>query len=107
MKAYYVYILLCNNKSYYTGYTTDIKRRYQEHCDGSIKCKYTRSFPPVEIAACWKIESDNSSPALKLERLIKKLPKSIEIKLIDNTEYIHTVLEEDGGPKLNISYFKP
>lgn len=70
---YWIYILLCSNGSYYTGYTTDLVRRYQEHCEGSAKCKYTRSFPPINIAQSWCV--DDKSEALKIECYIKKLTK--------------------------------
>ena len=35
---YFIYILECSNGSYYTGYTTDMERRYQEHLDGTADC---------------------------------------------------------------------
>ena len=73
MKAYYVYMLECSNGHYYIGYTTDIERRYQEHREGSSKCKYTRSFPPKRIVMCWTVNS--LSQALKLERYLKKLSR--------------------------------
>ena len=79
---YMVYILECSNGCYYTGYTTDMKRRYQEHVDGSSKCKYTRSFPPIKIAACWTIKSGNASTALKIEKNIKLLSKEEKTMLI-------------------------
>lgn len=77
---YFVYILECNNGSYYTGYTTDIERRYQEHLKGSTKCKYTRSFPPKHIAASWRV--DSLSEALKLEKKIKTLTKAQKVDFI-------------------------
>lgn len=83
MNQYVVYILECTNGCYYTGYTTDMKRRYQEHIDGSSKCKYTRSFPPVKIAASWTIESSNSSLPLKIEKKLKNLSKQEKWKLIE------------------------
>ncbi len=78
---YYVYVLQCDNGTYYTGYTTDITRRYQEHLAGTSKCKYTRSFKPVKIAQCWST-FDNKSEALKIERYIKKLSKQTKHELI-------------------------
>jgi putative endonuclease len=71
---YYVYMLLCSNRSYYTGYTTDLQRRYHEHVAGLAKCKYTRSFPPLELAAYWCV-GDELSVALQIEAKIKKLTK--------------------------------
>ncbi len=64
-------MLECVNNAYYTGYTTDIMRRLQEHAHGTSKCKYTRSFPPRSLAACWELSTDLSQ-VLKIEKLIKK-----------------------------------
>ena len=80
-KSYWVYMLLCENGNYYTGYTTDLQRRYQEHVAGTIKCKYTRSFKPLRIAQAWLIEGGKSE-ALKLEKYIKSLSKKKKEQLI-------------------------
>lgn len=72
IKEYFVYMIECQNGAYYVGYTTDIERRYKEHVAGSAKCKYTRSFPPVRLAATWPVGS-NLSAALSYERKLKKL----------------------------------
>lgn len=82
-KDYWVYILLCNNGSYYTGFTDNLEKRYQAHVDGTGKCKYTRSFKPVKIAQCWLIKEDKLL-ALQLERAIKKLSKQQKTQLILN-----------------------
>lgn len=71
----YVYILQCENGAYYTGYTTQLERRFQEHIDGTAKCKFTKSFKPVKIAQSWKIYGDKSA-AMKIENYIKTLKKS-------------------------------
>lgn len=80
-ECYWVYILLCENNTYYTGYTHDLAKRYQSHKDGSGKCKYTRSFKPLGIAQCWKIIGDKSF-ALQIERHIKSLSRSEKETLI-------------------------
>ncbi|MDF2867939.1 MAG: catalytic domain protein [Gammaproteobacteria bacterium] len=77
---YFVYILLCNNGSYYTGYTTELVRRYQEHLQGTAKCKYTRSFKPVSIVQSWQVEDKGT--ALQIEKFIKKLNKTQKQQLI-------------------------
>lgn len=77
-------MLECNNGNYYTGYTTDVTRRYQEHQAGSAKCKYTRAFPPKKIAAVW--EFNNKSDALRMEAQIKTLTKQDKIKLIETVQ---------------------
>ena len=78
---YYLYIIECNNGALYTGYTTDIERRYQEHCAGSAKCKYTRSFPPKRLAASWPLDIELGD-ILRLERAVKKLSSQQKHQLI-------------------------
>lgn len=78
---YWVYILYCNNDTYYTGYTSDLARRYQQHLHGTGGCKYTRSFRPLAIAQCWKI-SHSKSLAMRLERQIKKMSRRDKEQLV-------------------------
>lgn len=79
-QTYFVYILHCENNAYYTGYTTDLVRRYQEHLTGTSKCKFTRSFKPLSIAQSWQFES--KSVAMKMEKRIKKMSKTEKQQLI-------------------------
>lgn len=83
---YYVYILHCINDTFYTGFTTDLDRRYHEHISRSKKCRYTRSFPPKELVAFWCF--DDKSLALKEEARIKKLSKIQKEKLIAENKLI-------------------
>lgn len=80
IEYYWVYILNCVNGSYYTGYTTDLVRRYQEHVKGTTKCKYTRSFKPLNIAQSWQIQG--KSTAMKVERFIKHMTRKEKEQLI-------------------------
>ena len=80
--TYYVYMIQCCNNTYYTGYTTDLERRYKEHTQGSDKCSYTRSFPPKKLVAYWCF--DHKSDALKEEARIKKLSRENKIKLVEH-----------------------
>ncbi len=79
-KEYWVYILHCDNDSYYTGYTTNLEKRYQAHLIGK-GAKYTRSFKPLAMKASWKILGDKSA-AMKMERAIKKLSRAQKEELI-------------------------
>jgi len=87
---YWVYILHCENGSLYTGYTTDLVRRYQQHVLGTGGCKYTRSFKPLSIAQHWQIEGDKSV-AMQLERFIKKLPKKKKEELVRHPERLYNI----------------
>lgn len=44
---YYVYVLLCNDKNYYTGYSTELKKRLTEHSNGKVYS--TKNRLPVEL----------------------------------------------------------
>jgi len=45
--AYYVYIILCNDDSYYTGLTDDLIRRFEEHLNGIYESCYTFKKRPL------------------------------------------------------------
>lgn len=65
---FYVYMLYCGDGSIYTGYTTDLMRRYQEHSEGK-GAKYTSSHLPVYLIY-HEVFKDKSS-AMKREYEIK------------------------------------
>ena len=44
----FMYILLCNDNSYYTGSTTNLELRFQQHLQG-IGAKHTKTRLPVKI----------------------------------------------------------
>lgn len=76
---YYVYILRCEDGSFYTGSTNDIKSRFKKHQSGK-GAKYTKSHHPVEIV--YQEELPNKRRALQREIEIKKMSKSKKIELI-------------------------
>ncbi len=81
-KMYYVYILRCENNLLYTGITTDVQRRFNEHKNGLKGAKYTKIHKPLGVEAVWETKSKND--ALKLEYRIKQLPKKEKEDLIAN-----------------------
>lgn len=76
---YYVYMLRCTDGSLYTGSTDDIDRRYAAHVAGK-GAKYTKSHPPVALAAAWRTET--KSEALKLEYRIKRFKKKEKERIV-------------------------
>ena len=48
-EAYYVYIILCNDESYYTGLTDDLMRRFEEHTSGFYETCYTFKRRPLVL----------------------------------------------------------
>jgi putative endonuclease len=86
-KKYFVYILEMANGHFYTGYTTDLTRRFQEHCSGKKGAKYTRAMKPVRIARSWEITGTRGK-ALQVEAAIKKMSRPEKIELIANPELL-------------------
>ena len=76
---YHVYILLCKDKSLYTGITTDVGRRFLEHKAGKGG-HYTRSHGALKIV--YQERKKNRSTASKREAEIKKLTKEQKQDLI-------------------------
>jgi len=68
---WHVYIVKCHDNTLYTGITTDIKRRINEHNSSPLGARYTRSRRPVELYYYENVS--NRSEALKREIEIKKL----------------------------------
>lgn len=78
---YYTYIIRCTDNSLYTGITTDIHRRFEQH-KGIIEggAKFMRGHTPIKIEAVW--QSPDRRSASKLEYRIKKLSKTKKEELI-------------------------
>jgi len=79
--SYYVYILKCSDTTLYTGITTDITRRVQEHNSSEKGAKYTKLRRPVEVV--YSEEAEDRSSASKREYAIKKLTRSEKLELIN------------------------
>ncbi len=79
--CYWVYILYCENDSYYTGYTVDLEKRYLAHLNGTGKCKYTQSFKPQYLAQSWQVNGSRAL-AMQLERRIKNMTRAEKEQLI-------------------------
>ncbi len=89
-KTWYFYVLTCSDKSLYTGVTTDIDRRVEEH-NQKKGAKYTRGRTPVRLFYFRKMK-DRSS-AQKLESAFKKLSRSKKL------ERLCEMVDEDIGIK--------
>ncbi len=73
----YVYILNCDNKSFYTGLTNNVERRLKEH--NRSKKGYTAKFRKKEVIFLYKLDSRKS--ARRLEIYIKSVgAKSFMLK---------------------------
>lgn len=69
-KQWYLYILRCGDGSLYTGITTDVSARLEQHRSGK-GAKYTRGRGPLEVV--YTEECEDHSAALKREIAVKAL----------------------------------
>ena len=77
---WYTYIVRCSDNSLYTGVTTDLERRVDEHNTSDKGAKYTRPRRPVQLVYS-EIHEDRSS-ASKRESAIKKLSRAEKLTLL-------------------------
>ena len=77
-----VYILNCADNTLYTGITTDVKRRVNEHNNNNKGACYTRARRPVTLVyeECYESRADAS----RREYHIKQLNRIEKLKLIQS-----------------------
>jgi predicted GIY-YIG superfamily endonuclease len=77
--AWFLYILRCNDGSFYTGVTNNIERRFKMHNAGRAS-KYTRTRRPVELL--YQEICGTRTQALVRECSIKAFPRKKKEELI-------------------------
>jgi putative endonuclease len=90
MQEWYTYIVKCSDNSLYTGITTDLERRVNEHNSSNKGAKYTKTRRPVKLVYN-ETHTDRSS-SCKRESEIKKLSRTDKLKIIN--EYMLMVIHE-------------
>lgn len=69
MKTYWVYILECSDKTYYTGVTSDIEGRLYKHQTAYYPKAYTATRRPVKLL--WYEEFKDIRVAIEFEKQLK------------------------------------
>jgi putative endonuclease len=77
---WFVYMIRASDESLYTGITTDVERRFNEHC-GSVKgARFFRGRQPLEVV--YTENHPDRSSALRREAVIKSLSRGLKLELI-------------------------
>ena len=79
--SYYVYIILCEDGSFYTGYTKNLDERIRLHACGK-GARYTKSHKPQRVAYVELL--DSRAKAMKREKTVKKLTHQQKLELINS-----------------------
>lgn len=75
-----LYIIQAKSGKLYTGITTDLERRLEEHCEGKKGARFFRFAGPAHVLY---IENHpNRSQASKREHDIKKMSRTQKLALI-------------------------
>lgn len=92
--SYIVYILRCSDETLYTGLTSDLEKRINEHESGLVINSYTYSRRPVYFE--WAREFPSYDEAINFERQIKGWSRAKKDALIkDDWELIHRIVRDE------------
>ncbi len=82
-QPWWVYMVQTQSGKLYTGITTDIERRFSEHCDPNNprRAKFFRSDPAQSVV--YREAANSRSEASKREAAIKKLPRKKKCELLE------------------------
>ena len=69
MKTYFVYILKCSDNTFYTGFTSNLEKRLQQHNEGYDTKAYTFKRRPTELH--WYKQFTDPNQAIIVEKQIK------------------------------------
>ena len=78
--GWFVYMIKASDGSLYTGVTTDVQRRFTEHCSPDKGARFFRGRKPLEVVYT-ETHPDRSS-AQRRESDIKKLSRDQKVELI-------------------------
>jgi putative endonuclease len=77
---WFLYMVRCADDTLYTGITTDVQRRLEEHNgDDRIGARYTRARRPVVLV--YSEPAESRSTAASREAAIKKLTRQQKLAL--------------------------
>ena len=78
---YYVYVILCEDNSFYTGYTKNLDSRMRLHMNGKA-ARYTKMHKPQKIV--YFEEFSSRLEAMRRERRVKRLSHNQKLALISS-----------------------
>ena len=79
----YMYVVECRDGSYYTGYTTDVKKRVAVHNSGK-GAKYTRARLPVKLIYAQGF--DSKEEAMSAEVLLKRKKRAQKERFLSENQ---------------------
>ena len=90
---WYLYLLFCNEKTFYVGITDNLERRLNKH--KNKESFFTKKFSDIKIVYCEKYKS--KTEVAKREQQIKGWSRAKKQMLVNGKLGINTCLEELKG----------
>jgi len=90
-QQWHLYMVRTADGHLYTGITTDVARRFEEHSSGK-GAKYLRGKGPLELA--YTQEAGSRSEALKIELMVKKMSKPEKERLAAGGKSVSIIPDE-------------
>jgi putative endonuclease len=97
--TWFVYIILCSDDTLYTGITTDLQRRFDQHASGR-GAKYFRGRLPEEVV--YQESGHTRSSAGRREVEIKNLDRTGKLTLISSLRIEASGQQEAFRPPLRV-----
>lgn len=98
MESYYVYVLLCADRSLYTGITNDPDVRVVQHQEGTDPRSYTFTRRPVKLIHC--SEFHQVADAIAWEKQFKGWSRAKKVALISgNFALVHELAKPTKKPR--------
>ena len=92
----WVYMIECENGSYYTGFSVNLARRYRRHLNGISGAKYVAAFKARSLVCCWEVYGTKGD-SLKIEAHIKKMNRIFKEKIISDPKLLEVIAHERYG----------
>jgi putative endonuclease len=92
-QVWWVYMIRTSDGQLYTGITTDMQRRWREHCSGKGGARYFRTRRPQAI--CFLETHSDRSSASKREAQIKAFSKTSKEALVAASQPVAMDLAND------------
>lgn len=83
MKEWYLYIIKTRDDKLYTGITTDVNRRFDEHQNKKLGAKFLKGKGPLVLLFSEKVGS--KSQAASLEYKVKKLSRNKKEQVVNGS----------------------
>ena len=81
--AWFVYLVRCQDTTFYCGIAKDLDRRLAEHNSADKGAKYTRGRRPVELV--FTEQTSSRAKAAQREGQIKRMTRAQKMALIQTT----------------------